>query len=127
MFKTTCPKCNAKLQFPLLTSQATMVRCPVCKQTFHPATGTQFPQRAQVQKNYGKFVGIAISGLIVLALFSCLARYLTQDQRVSSNHNPFRPRPRLHPRRRLPTLRIQSHRLPVGYTPITVVLLIYRT
>ena len=68
MFKTTCPKCNAKLQFPLLDSQNTMVRCPVCKQTFHPATAAQVPQQAQLQKNYGKFIGIAIAGLVVLGV-----------------------------------------------------------
>lgn len=72
MFKTTCPKCNAKLQFPLLDSQNTMVRCPVCKQTFHPATASQFPQQAQVQKNYGKFIGIGIAGLVVMGIIFLL-------------------------------------------------------
>ena len=72
MFKTTCPKCNAKLQFPLLDSQNTMVRCPVCKQTFHPAMASQFPQQAQLQKNYGKFIGIAIAGLVVMGIIFLL-------------------------------------------------------
>ena len=72
MIKTTCPKCNAKLQFPLLDSQYTMVRCPVCKHTFHPATGSQFHQPTQLQGNYGKFIGIGIAALVVIGIIFLL-------------------------------------------------------
>ena len=64
MFKTTCPKCNAKLQFPSLDSQSTMVRCPACKQIFHPSITSQSTK----QHRTPSFKSIGIAGLVFLGL-----------------------------------------------------------
>ena len=68
MVYTVCQKCGVQLQLSDSVATGSMVRCPSCKQIFYPIISGQ-PTQANRKKS-GKYFGIVIAGLVLLAIGS---------------------------------------------------------